>query len=196
MATARIVALALCACVLTGCDAQEDEGEQRPQGTYSVDPTSRSTTASAPVSSGQATMQSGPAVAGPLPFELEILPGAQVARSTQVVGPNGSRIALISLVTDDEPADVARFYRAAAGEIGLSVEIDMEGENGSTLTAQGAGGRRLTVHAGPGRFDADGLPAGETGPEADDATPDPASVRDATGVQLFLVAGNRGGAGS
>jgi len=149
-------------------------------------------TASAPVGDDDVTMLSGPAVAAPLPVALPIMPGAQVTGATHVSSPDGLRIALVEMVSDENPAAVAAFYRAAADEAGLTSAFDMGGGEAVTFIAIGEDRERVTVHAARARVTADGARVAvldEDGkpivPEEDD--PAPAETRDATAIQLHMI---------
>ena len=192
MAAARVVTASaapfIAALFLTGCDS----GEPARTGTYQTDPESGAITASAPVDNGNVIMQSGPAIAAPLPVDLPIMPGAETTEATHVASPTGLRIALVEMVSDESPSAVAAFYRAAADKAGLSSAFDMAGEQAVTFIAIGEGRERMTLHAAKGRvapdgsrapaLDEDGDPAVREGGEASGV-----HYRDATLIQLHIV---------
>lgn len=192
MAKARIVrafaATSIAALFLTGCDGDEPART----GTYQADPESGTITASAPVDSGDVTMQSGRSIAASLPVDLPIMPGANTTEATHVASPSGLRIALVEMVTDESPTAVAAFYRAAADEAGLSSAFDMGGAQAVTFIAIGEGRERMTLHAARGQVAPDGSrapPLDEDGKPAvpEDRAASAVRYRDATIIQLHIV---------
>ncbi len=192
MATPRVItafaAASIAALFITGCDS----GEPARTGTYKADPESGTITASAPVDDGDVTMQSGPAIAAPLPVDLPIMAGAEITEATHVASPTGLRIALVEMVSDESPAAVAAFYRAAADEAGLGSAFDMGSEQAVTYIAIGEGRERMTLHAARGRVAPDGsrAPALDEDGEPVAREGDGASAvryRDATIIQLHIV---------
>ncbi len=184
MRTAAVPLLA--GLMLAACDGNSG-GET---GIYEQDLEAGTITARAPVEGGEATMLSGPAIAAPLPIAIPILPGAEVTLATHVASPEGLRIALVEMTSDQSPAEVAAFYRNATAEAGLNPALDLGGEDAVTYIAIGPDRSRITMHAARALFLEDGTRAPpppedeeEEGENADDAP----ETRSATAVQLYII---------
>ncbi|WBY16216.1 hypothetical protein PF049_11540 [Erythrobacteraceae bacterium WH01K] len=185
-----IALLAAGALALAACDGVEEPAPRT--GTYETDPETGEVRASAPLGDGNATMLSGPAIAAPLPVDLPVMPGAEVTQATHVSSPRGLEIALIEMVTDENPSAVAAFYRSAAGEAGLESAFDMGGSAAVTYIALGEGRERLTMHAARARVAPDGsrapiVDAGDEGAPGNRSDGSTVTYRDATAVQLHIV---------
>lgn len=77
-------------------------------------------------------MRSGPEVPVALPRGFSLYPGAKVVSNT-VVGDGAARRALLVLETPDPLAEVMVFYRGQATAAGLSVSLDIGGDERASL---------------------------------------------------------------
>ncbi|OBX20756.1 hypothetical protein A9995_03455 [Erythrobacter sp. QSSC1-22B] len=103
----------------------EQESQQFETGIYEVDPETGETRAVVNNEDGTTTMRAGERVVPRLPEGFSIYPGAEI-RNTIQIGRNDAAGVMVSLASEDSPADLVAFYRRQAEAAGIAIELHLE----------------------------------------------------------------------
>ncbi len=117
--------LAACSPVSDEETVAEQETEQFETGSYEVDPETGETRAVVNNEDGTTTMRAGETVVPRLPEGFTIYPGAEIRNTVQIGRGEGTGV-MVSLASEDSPADLVGFYRRQAEAAGVAIELDLQ----------------------------------------------------------------------
>lgn len=103
----------------------EQEAQQFETGSYEVDPETGETRAVVNNEDGTTTMRAGETVVPRLPKGFSIYPGAEISNTIQI-GRDEATGVMVSLASEDSPADLVGFYRRQAEAAGVAIELDLQ----------------------------------------------------------------------
>lgn len=126
----------LLAFILAGCGDQARDGG-KPAGGKRL---ARATAGA----DAEPMMRSGPQVPVHLPPGFTLYPGARVISNT-VIERGGKRGALLVFETPDPLAKVMLFYRAQAAAAGMTLELDLGGDDRASLGGTLRSGAHMTL---------------------------------------------------
>ena len=146
----RSVGLSFLSLLLAACGSG-DEGSDVGDATARAEATSDGETSTTTIEAegGTATIRSGPGAAIDLPFDFEIYPGAEVVTSTSF-DRDGDRGALVTMLSDASADEMMAFYRAAAENAGVKIEMELKTDNSQIIGGK-AGDTAFSFTAVPGR---------------------------------------------
>lgn len=125
---ALLAFLSLAACSPASDDeAGTLESGEFATGSYAVDPATGETRAVVNNEDGTTTMRAGESVVPRLPAGFSLYPGAEIRTAIQIGRDEGTGV-MVSLASDDAPADLVGFYRRQAEAAGVAIELDLQTE--------------------------------------------------------------------
>lgn len=127
--------------LLSACSSAEERSEAgggetedaETLGSYDIDPESGEVRASHTDAAGvTTTMRAGKEVSPDLPEPFRAYPDAEIVSTTRVDQRDGVFVAL-DFTTSDQREQVVSYYREQALEAGIASEVEITGENATTL---------------------------------------------------------------
>lgn len=98
---------------------------------------------------GTATIRSGTATSADLPLGFELYPGAEVLTST-TFDQDGEKGALLTFTSDASPERLIAFYRKAAENAGIAIEMELTTDNSQIIGGKGAKDTTFSFSTVPG----------------------------------------------
>lgn len=124
----------------------EQETGRFETGSYKLDPGTGETRAVVNNEDGTTTLRAGERVVPRLPPGFTIYPGAEI-RSTVQVGRDDATGVVVSLASEDGPADLVAFYRRQAEAAGVAIELDLQTEAMTMIAGEAPDGTSFTFQA-------------------------------------------------
>ena len=118
-------------------------------GSYTVDPETGETRARVNNEDGTTTLCAGKRVVPQLPPGFTIDPDAEIRNTVQVGRGEGIGV-IVSLASDDPPADLVAFYRRQAEAAGVAIELELAAGAMATIAGTAADGTRFSFQASDG----------------------------------------------
>ncbi|ARS29155.1 hypothetical protein [Sphingomonas sp. KC8] len=146
-ATALALLLALAACGEKETASGTITGEDGKKATYQVTEKDGQSTLTVKTEDGNAQIVSGAGEAA-LPPGLALYPGATITNSTRITGETPEKGgSILAFDTQDAPAKVVAFYKAAALKAGYTIEGEVKMGEMEMLTAKNSGKAGFTLTA-------------------------------------------------
>jgi len=141
------IALALVAC---GSETSGTiEGEDGETGEYAIDRATGEASATIETAEGTTTVRSGSNVPVDLPGGFSVYPGADVVSNTVVKQGEGSGT-LVTLSSDDSPAEVAAFYKDQAEKAGVAIQMEINSNGAQIIGGESDDGLTFSIMASAG----------------------------------------------
>lgn len=164
----RLAAIALFAGLpLIGCSSASEQAEEEAQqsetrgeveartvggfalGSYSVDLEIGETRAVVNNEDGTTTLRAGERLVPRLLPGFTIYPGAEIRNTVQVGRGEGIGV-IVSLASEDPPADLVAFYRQQAQAAGVAIRIEMTAGTMATIAGEAPDGTAFSFQASGG----------------------------------------------
>ena len=147
----RISLVALPFFALAACGGPDEGTVETTDGTaeYSVDETGGDTQIRFTDNEGNETvLNTGTEVEASLPDGFSVYPGASVVSNTTMSGGNGNG-ALVSIQSDDKPAEVIAYYRQQAEAAGIDIQMEMQNGQATMIGGESEDGLFFSFNASP-----------------------------------------------
>lgn len=126
--------------------AADQDVQEFETGSYEVDPETGETRAVVYNEDGTTTMHAGETVVPRLPEGFSIYPGAAIRNTVQIGRDEGTGV-MVSLASEDSPADLVAFYRRQAEAAGVDIELDMQTGAMTMIAGEAPGGTSFVFQA-------------------------------------------------
>lgn len=126
--------------------AVEQQAQQFETGSYEVDPETGETRAVVNNEDGTTVMRAGETVVPRLPEGFSIYPGAAI-RNTIQIGRDQATGVMVSLASEDSPAEMVDFYRRQAEAAGVAIELDLQTGAMTMIAGEAPDGTSFTFQA-------------------------------------------------